>query len=181
MPSLIQIDFPQWPSPKFESKILKFNLLHKCVWNGHSKIINGDFMWPQIKSLNSMLDLKKSTWLVCKRNTRIRLWIQQNKYWFPNQKWKKTRYWLENLLMNYAILFKCTTHLLFQWYRQHCCVLFLHGLRSLVAQQIRNFAAANILNTFLLACALIFNSSEARCLALRLHEAARSRGRSHSE
>ena len=33
--------------------------------------------------------------------------------------------------------------------------------RSLVAQQIRNFAAANILNLFLLACALIFNLSEA--------------------
>ena len=32
---------------------------------------------------------KTNTWLVCKRNTRIRLWVQQNKYWFPNQKWKK--------------------------------------------------------------------------------------------
>jgi len=40
-------------------------------------------------------------------------------------------------------------------------VLFRDGLRSLVAQQIRNFAAANNLNLFLLACALIFNLSEA--------------------
>ena len=49
--------------------------------------------------------------------------------------------------------------------------LFIDGLRSLVAQQIRNFAAANILNLFLLARALIFNLSEAR-----LGEAARARG-----
>ena len=104
---------------------------------------------------------KTNTWLVCKRNTRIRLRVQQNKYWFPNQKWKKTRYWLENLLMNNAILFQSTTHLLFQWYRQHFW-LFLDWLRSLKAQQIRNFAAANILNLFLLARALIFNLSEAR-------------------
>ena len=40
-----------------------------------------------------------------------------------------------------------------------------------VAQQIRNFAAANILNLILLARALIFNLSEAR-----LGEAARARG-----
>ena len=53
-------------------------------------------------------------------------------------------------------------------------MLFLDGLLSLVAQQIRNFAAANILNLFLLAPmarALIFNLSEAR-----LGEAAQARG-----
>ena len=43
----------------------------------------------EIVELDAWSEKQTYSWSVCKQNTQIRLWIQQNKYWFPIQKWKK--------------------------------------------------------------------------------------------